>query len=31
MLDDELIYSKKQTGQHADYDVVLSDLRSRLS
>lgn len=30
MLDDELIYSKKATGRHAEYDEVLKTLRSHL-
>jgi selenoprotein W-related protein len=29
-LDDDLIYSKKATGEHADPEVVLKDLRRRL-
>lgn len=30
MLGDELIYSKKATGRHADYDDVLKSIRSAL-
>jgi hypothetical protein len=30
MLGDELVYSKKSTGKHADPAEVLADLRSRL-
>ena len=31
MLGDELIYSKKATGRHADYDEVLKTLRPRIN
>jgi selenoprotein W-related protein len=30
-LGDDLIYSKKATGRHAEYDEVLKSMRSRLS
>ena len=30
MLDDDLIYSKKQTGRHGEPDEILKDLRSRI-
>jgi selenoprotein W-related protein len=29
VVDDELVYSKKATGRHADYEDVLERLRSR--
>ena len=31
MADDELIYSKKQTGQHAEYEDVAEPLRTMLA
>ena len=31
MADDELIYSKKQTGEHAEYEDVAKPLRSLLA
>jgi len=30
MLDDALVYSKKATGRHADYDHLLKEIRARL-
>jgi selenoprotein W-related protein len=30
-VDGELIYSKKATGRHAEYDEVLASLRERIS
>jgi len=30
-LGDDLIYSKKATGRHAEYDEVLKSMRSRLA
>jgi selenoprotein W-related protein len=30
VVDDHLIYSKKQTGRHADYDEVLGSIRARV-
>jgi selenoprotein W-related protein len=30
-VDGKLVYSKKQTGKHADYDAVLSDIRALAS
>jgi predicted Rdx family selenoprotein len=30
VIDDELVYSKKKTGKHADPNKVLSDLRARI-
>jgi len=30
MLDDTLIFSKKETGRHAEHDDVLRELRTRL-
>jgi selenoprotein W-related protein len=29
-LDGELVYSKKQTGRHGEYDLIMKDLRDRL-
>lgn len=29
-LDDDLVYSKKETGRHPEPEAVLEDLRSRL-
>jgi selenoprotein W-related protein len=31
MLGDELLFSKKETGRHAEFDDVLKSLRTRLS
>ena len=31
MAGDELIYSKKETGRHAEYDEVAAPLRERLA
>jgi selenoprotein W-related protein len=31
MVGDDLIYSKKQTGQHPDFDDVVADVRKKLS
>jgi len=30
MVGDELVYSKKETGRHADYEEVAAPLRERL-
>jgi hypothetical protein len=30
VVDDHLIYSKKQTGRHADHDEVLASVRARV-
>ena len=30
VLGDELIYSKKKTGRHAEHDEILKDVRTRL-
>ncbi len=30
VVDERLIYSKKQTGRHADYDEVLASVRARV-
>ena len=30
MLDDELVYSKKQTGRHGEPDEILKSLRARI-
>ena len=29
-LDDELVYSKKATGRHAEHDDILKELRTRI-
>lgn len=29
VVDDVLVYSKKQTGRHADYDDLLAEIRAR--
>jgi selenoprotein W-related protein len=29
-LDDELIFSKKATGRHAEHDEILKELRTRI-
>lgn len=31
MLDDRLVFSKKQSGQHADHDEVLKSLRKLIA
>lgn len=31
MLDDDLVFSKKGAGRHAEFDEVLAGLRTRLS
>jgi len=31
MVGDDLIYSKKQTGQHPEFDDVVADVREELS
>jgi selenoprotein W-related protein len=29
-LDDELVFSKKATGRHAEYDEILKELRTKI-
>jgi selenoprotein W-related protein len=29
MVDDDLVYSKKQTGRHAEHDEVLATIRAK--